>query len=229
MTGRPEYLGPVGPQVSSAGPAPAGDAAGDSAGTRGRSPRGPGRPRSPEVDRAIRRATLDLLAEESFDGLTMEAVAGRAGCGKATIYRRWASKSALVIDAVAGCRDVADGPPDTGSARCDLLAYVQAFLAYLRTSDAGRVMPALVAELSRNPELARAFRSGFISPRRARVIETLRRGVERGEVRPDVDADLVADALVAVLQHRFLVTGMAIDDDLPLRLVEMLWAGIAAP
>jgi len=189
--------------------------------------RGPGRPRSPEVDHAIRRAAIDLLAEESFDALTIEGVAARAGCGKATIYRRWPSKSALVVDAIARCRDAGYQPPDTGSAREDLLLYVQGFMHHLRTSDAGRVMPALVAELARNAELAAAFRDGFIVPRRARVHDAVRRGIERGELRPDLDAELVADSVVAILQHRFLITGMEIDEDLPRRLVDMLWNGIA--
>lgn len=189
--------------------------------------RGPGRPRSAAVDQAIRRATIDLLADESFDALTIEGVAARAGCGKATIYRRWPSKSALVVDAVASCRDDGSRPPDTGSAREDLLVYVRGFMAHLRTSDAGRVMPALVAELARNAELATAFRQGFVVPRRAQVHEAVRRGVERGELRPDVDAELVADGVVAILQHRFLITGMEIDEGLPRRLVDMLWNGIA--
>ncbi len=190
--------------------------------------RGPGRPRSPEVDQAIRRATLDLLAEESFDALTIEGVAARAGCGKATIYRRWPSKSALVVDAVASCREAGFQPPDTGSASDDLLAYVRGFVQHLRTSDAARVMPALVAELARNADLATAFREGFVAPRRARVLEAVRRGVERGEVRAGVDPEVVADAVVALLMHRFLITGMEIDDDLPERVLDILWRGIAA-
>jgi AcrR family transcriptional regulator len=190
--------------------------------------RPPGRPRSAEADRAILRATVDLLAEEGYAGVTMEGVAAKAGVGKATVYRRWPSKSALVVDAVDTCREHALQPPDTGSVREDLLAFVRGFMHHLRTSDAGRVMPALVAELARSPELASAFREGFVQPRRAKVLEAVRRGVERGEVREGVDAELVADAVVALLQHRFLVTGMEIDDDLPERLLDMLWRGIAA-
>ena len=190
--------------------------------------RPPGRPRSADADRAILRATVDLLADEGYAGVTMEGVAAKAGVGKATVYRRWPSKSALVVDAISACRDVGWQPPDTGSARDDLLAFVRGFGDVLRSSDAGRVMPALVAELARSPELAATFRDGFVQPRRARVLEAVGRGVERGEVRPDVDAELVADAVVALLQHRFLVTEMEIDDDLPERLLDMLWRGIAA-
>ncbi len=189
--------------------------------------RPPGRPRSADADRAILRATVDLLAEEGYAGVTMEGVAAKAGVGKATVYRRWPSKSSLVVDAVTACRESGGQPPDTGSAREDLLAFVRAFRDHLRTSDAGRVMPALIAEMLRSPELAATFREGFVLPRRARVLEAVRRGVERGEVRADVDPELVADAVVALLQHRFLVTGMEIDDDLPERLLDMLWRGIA--
>lgn len=190
--------------------------------------RAPGRPRSADADRAILRATVDLLAEEGYGGVTMEGVASRAGVGKATVYRRWPSKSALVVDAVTACRESGCPPPDSGSVREDLLVFVQAFRDHLRTSDAGRVMPALVAELAHNPELAATFRDGFVQPRRARVLEAVRRGIERGEVRPDIDAELIADGVVAILQYRFLVTGMEIDDDLPERVVDTLWRGIAA-
>ncbi|HJV09624.1 MAG TPA: TetR/AcrR family transcriptional regulator [Acidimicrobiales bacterium] len=191
--------------------------------------RPPGRPRSPEADRAILRATVDLLADEGYGGVTMEGVATRAGVGKATVYRRWSCKSALVVDAVTACRESGVQPPDTGSTRDDLLVFVRGFMHHLRTSDAGRVMPALVAELSRNPELAAEFREGFVQPRRAKVLAAVRRGVERGEVRAGVDAELVADGVVALLMHRFLVTGMEIDDDLPERVADMLWRGIARP
>jgi AcrR family transcriptional regulator len=190
-------------------------------------PRPPGRPRSAEADRAILRATVDLLADEGYGGMTMEGVACRAGVGKATVYRRWASKSALVVDAISACKENGFCPPDTGSAREDLLAFVRGFMNLLRSSDAGRVMPALVAELARHTELAEAFRDGFIQPRRARVLEAVRRGIDRGEVRPDVDPELVADGVVALLMHRFLITGMEIDDDLPERVLELLWRGIA--
>jgi AcrR family transcriptional regulator len=189
--------------------------------------RPPGRPRSAEADRAILRAAVDLLADEGYGGVTMEGVASRAGVGKATVYRRWPCKSALVVDAVTACRESGSQPPDTGSIRGDLLVFVRGFMHHLRTSDAGRVMPALVAELSRNPELAAEFRETFLQPRRAKVLEAVRRGVARGEVRSGVDAELVADGVVALLMHRFLVTGMEIDDELPERVVDILWSGIA--
>jgi AcrR family transcriptional regulator len=191
-------------------------------------PRAPGRPRSAEVDLAIRRATIDLLAEESYDALSMEAVASRAGCGKAAIYRRWPSKSALVVDAIAACKVQGFQFAETGSTRDDLVRYVQAVVRTQRTSDVGRVMPALVAELARNAELAESFRAGLIRPRRAIVREMLERGVARGELRADVDLDLVADTLASVIQYRLLITGQEVDEGLPERLIDLVWQGAAA-
>ena len=190
--------------------------------------RGPGRPRSTELDRSIRRAAIDLLAEEGYGGLTMEGVAARAACGKATIYRRWPSKSALVIEAINVCCTESAPIPDTGSARGDLLAFISSMVTVMRESDAGRVMPALVAELPRSPELAETFRLHFVQPRRALLIDRLQRGVDRGELRPEADLELVADASVALLQHRLLVTGMTIDVGLPGRIVDLLWRGVAS-
>jgi hypothetical protein len=129
---------------------------------------------------------------------------------------------------MSACRESGFCPPDTGSARDDLQVFVRGFMHTVRTSDAGRVMPAIVAELVRNPELAAAFREGFVQPRRARVLEAVRRGIDRGEVRPDVDPELVADGVVALLMHRFLITGMEIDDALPERVLDLLWRGIVA-
>jgi AcrR family transcriptional regulator len=189
--------------------------------------RAPGRPRNPEVDRAIRRAALDLLAEESFDGLSIEAVATRAGCGKAAIYRRWPSKSALVVDAVAACKDEGFQLPDTGSTREDLLLYVRGMVRYQRTSEVGRIMPAVFAELARNAEFAASFRKGLVQPRRALVLEMLRRGVARGELRADADLEIAADAMASIFHYRTFFTGQDIDDDMPERVVDLLWRGVA--
>jgi AcrR family transcriptional regulator len=189
--------------------------------------RAPGRPRNPEVDRAIRRAALDLLAEESYDGLSIEAVAARAGCGKAAIYRRWPSKAALVVDAVGACKDQGFQLPDTGSTREDLLRYVENMVRFLRTSDVGRIMPAMLAELARNPEFAASYRQELVQPRRALVRVMLQRGVDRGELRPDVDLDIVADAMASVFHYRLFFNGQEIDEGMPERVVDLLWRGVA--
>ena len=187
-----------------------------------------GRPRRPEADRAILAAVVDLLAEHGYRGVTMEGVAQTAGVGKATVYRRWPSKSAMVVDAIRACADESCPIPDTGATRDDLVLFLAGLADALRSSDAGRTLPALVFELAREPELALAFREGFLAQRRSLLLDALRRGIQRGELRPDLDLDVVADALAGVLHLRLLVTGAPIEDDLPGRVVDLLWGGMAA-
>jgi len=187
----------------------------------------PGRPRSAEVDRAIVAATIGLLAEEGYAGLSMEGVAARAGVGKTTIYRRWPCKSDLVVHSLQCVPDEQEPAPDTGRVHDDLVFFMRRTVDKLCGSEAGRIMPGLLVELARNPELAQTFRQGFIEPRRALVADALRRAIDRGQVRADVDLDLVVDVTVAVFQYRLMVTGMAIDDDLPDRLAHLLVDGIA--
>jgi hypothetical protein len=97
----------------------------------------------------------------------------------------------------------------------------------MRRSDAGRIMPGILVELARNPELAQAFRQGFVEPRRASMVKALRRAIDRGEIRPEIDVDLVVDVTVGVFQHRLMVTGMVIDDDMPERLADLVLEGIS--
>jgi AcrR family transcriptional regulator len=160
----------------------------------------------------------------------MEGVATRAGVGKATVYRRWPSKSALVVDGIrAFCREHGAQPaPDTGNVHDDLLLCVRGVVSTYQRSEAGRVLPGLVNELHRNPELAEAFRGGFLEERRAVVREIVRRGIDRGELRADLDLDLVLDAIAAFVHYRLLITAMPIDHDLPERVVDLLWRGAAA-
>src|SRR5215510_9682095 len=114
-----------------------------------------GRPRSEEAHRAILEATLALLIEVGYSGLTVEGVAQRAGVGKATIYRRWPSKLPLVIEAFRQLPGLEEA--DTG----DLASGVEHMLrSYLRTYHAtplGAVVPSLAGELPHNPELMELF------------------------------------------------------------------------
>jgi len=221
-------MAPTGTVPPVSEPVPADDALTDVDAVTPCCDRAPGRPRSVEADRAILAATVELLACEGYAGLSMEGVAARAGVGKATVYRRWPSKTDLVVHALRCVTAKREMVPDTGTVRGDLVAYLTHMLHKVRGSEAGRIMPGLLAELSRNPELAAAFRQGFVEPRRAEVAGALRRGIERGELRPDFDVDLVVDLGSAVFHHRMMLTGMPIDDGLPERLADLLLRGIAA-
>jgi AcrR family transcriptional regulator len=187
---------------------------------------GPGRPRSEACDRAIETAALDLLVEEGFGGMTMEGIAGRAGVGKATLYRRWDAKADLVVDAVI--RRCAEHvvSPDTGTLRGDLLELYRALLGKFRQD--GPVMEAFVAEQARHPELGKAFRSAFLEERRAAMREVVTRGAARGELAADADIDLLSDVGAAIMWHRLAVTGAPLGDDLPQRLVDQFFPAATA-
>ena len=164
-----------------------------------------GRPRDPEVDRAILDASLVELRESGFGGFSVDAVAARAGVGKATIYRRWSAKEELVLAAAETL--LADVPvPDTGSARADLLVLASGMAAKLASETMGCLAADLAAESARNPE-ARALLARFATARRKPALAAVRRGVERGELRADVDPETVVDAVVGPVFYRSRISG----------------------
>jgi AcrR family transcriptional regulator len=188
--------------------------------------RRPGRPRSPEAHAAILRAAVELVAADGLHALSMEAIAARAGVGKATIYRRWKTKEDLVAEAL---RSVARTPeiPDTGSVRGDLAAAAQAAVGRLST-DAFRVLPKLLAEGGDDPALRAAVDEALLAPRREGFATILRRGIERGELREDLDVDLVTDILLGPIITKLMTSGGAPKNfaSLPVRVYDTLEAGI---
>jgi AcrR family transcriptional regulator len=173
--------------------------------------RAPGRPRSAEADDAILEAAIELFAETGFDGLTVEAVAARAGVGKATVYRRYSCKVELVAAACRASADLGSESPDTGSLRTDLRALLDTLVRVLTSSPVGRVMPMLLADKARIPELAAEQRT-LVHEKRRRHRAVIERAVARGELRTDVDPELVIDALVGPVFYRFLVSGAPLDE-----------------
>lgn len=159
-----------------------------------------GRPRSPEAHAAILRAALTLAARDGLRALTMEGVAREAGVGKATVYRRWSSKAALLADAL---REVATPlqRPETGTARGDYLALVAA----QRSGTDGRALARLTVDAAEDPELLAAVREVVSEPRRAVVRALLRDGIARGELRDDLDVDLAVDVLIGPGAYRALL------------------------
>jgi AcrR family transcriptional regulator len=185
-----------------------------------------GRPREHRADTAILRATLELIAAHGVSDLRMDDVAQRARVGKATIYRRYASKDELVTAAVAALvREI--GTPDTGSTRGDLLALMEAAVEVYSGSVEAGVMPALVDAMSRDAQLARFVREGFLAERRAALRVVLERGTARGDLRSDLDLELALDVLGGPLFYRLLVTGGPIDQALANGVVELILRGFA--
>lgn len=173
--------------------------------------RRPGRPRSPECDRAILEAALEEYAERGFDGMSVDAVATRAGVSKATIYRRYPSKVELVMAAAYVVADDIAPKPDTGSLRGDLLAMLTNLSRLMNHSVLGKTVRQVVADAARHPDLA-ATHEEFVQARRQRTIAVFERGMARGELRPDLDPELAADILAGPLFYRHMVSRMPIDE-----------------
>ena len=181
----------------------------------------PGRPRSARADEAIIEAVLDLLADGTpAESLSIEAVAAKAGVGKATIYRRWANKEGLLVDAVASLKG--ELPRLAGeSVRDDLIALLR---------PVGTPSHTRAGKLHRSPELYRCFQK-ITEPRRELMRQVLRRGIDRGELRADLDLELVLVILVGpVVAQSILAWPPAVHQrNLPERLVDAVWPALAAP
>ncbi|GHJ55295.1 TetR/AcrR family transcriptional regulator [Micromonospora chersina] len=191
-------------------------------------PRSPGRPRSVRADEAIIEATLDLLAEGStIEALSIEAIAARAGVGKATIYRRWSGKDALLMDALRRLKGVPPQPAGH-SVRDDLVLLVGA-VGHNVDPRAARIMPCLVPEVNRSPDHFQLYQN-IIEPRRKLMREVLRRGVDSGELRADLDIELAMALLSGpMLIQRVLRWHPELDERiLPERVVDSVLEGLRA-
>jgi AcrR family transcriptional regulator len=194
--------------------------------------RGPGRPRSERAHQAILRATIELLLEQGFAEMSVEGVASRAGVGKATIYRRWPSKADLVAEAVGRLSHKVLDPVDTGSVRGDLLALAEQMFRTQEAGEVTQIMLKLMSERVRYPELQEAFVRRVAGPRRQVVVDVIQRGVERGELRPDVDVELLTDLLIGVTVYRSMMAAKRptrIGRKELERVIDMVFEGVAAP
>jgi AcrR family transcriptional regulator len=186
--------------------------------------RAPGRPRDARRDEAILTATLEILQELGYAGLTIEGVAARAGVGRPTVYRRWPSKPALVVAALVQDSRLAFPVRNTGSLRRDLIA-IQRHQAALMSSPANRrVTAGLVADLATDPELGEKYVNEYLVPRRDAVWQVLQRGVERGELDPDTDFALVYELLTGPLFMRSVVWGQPLPPHVAEQTVDVVMA-----
>jgi AcrR family transcriptional regulator len=186
-----------------------------------------GRPRDMRVDRTILEATLELIAERGVYEFRTDDVAARAGVGKGAIYRRYRSKDDLVTAAIAASVSEEIAVPDTGSTRADLLVLMRDAVDLYRRGSAARLMSNLLAAMAQRPELARSVKDGFLAGRRAALADVLRRGVERGDLRPDLDIALALDVLGGPLFYRLLVTGEPMDDRFAESVADLILRGFA--
>jgi AcrR family transcriptional regulator len=166
--------------------------------------RPPGRPRSEHARVAILRGTLQLLEQKGFPNLTIEDVAAKANVGKATVYRWWPNKAALIADAFASSATRKLHFPDTGSVFSDMSRQMTQLVKIFR-SRRGRIVSAILSGGQTDRELISAFRERFLKPRRQEAYATLRRAIARGELRADQDLDLLLDSLYGPIYMRFLI------------------------
>jgi AcrR family transcriptional regulator len=187
--------------------------------------RRPGRPRDVRAGAAIIDAAVEVLADKGPGGFTVDAVAARAGCGKATIYRRWPSRAALLLD-TAHHMGLEPGDIDTGSLRDDLIAMLTELGTKMRDTASGRILPGVIAEASVQPEM-RAVLAAFIDDRRERPRALLARGVERGELPAGTDLELLLDLLGGTVIYRELIACRPTDHAYNTRLVDQVLAGLS--
>lgn len=194
-------------------------------------PRRPGRPRNLEADRAIVSAALEILADEGYHRLTIEAVAAQAGVGKATVYRRWPGKHELVSDALGSLNEgMPQMPPASLPTRERALLLMEHACRKDPLSLPGRILPRMLAYRVSHPELFDMYVARVLEPRRERLRQVLRDGIERGEVRPDLDVALAAMALTAppLLMTMSMPVGAALPPGTVHRLADLVWPGIEA-
>ncbi|WP_326944129.1 TetR/AcrR family transcriptional regulator [Amycolatopsis sp. NBC_01307] len=182
----------------------------------------------PEVTQAITDAVLHELAEQGYGRLSMEAVAKRAGVGKSALYRRWTSKHEMITAVVAEFSVSRAVLEDTGSLRGDLRVTLQAMIDWLTHPVFSRILPDLVAEGARNPEMAESARTSIGGPRRDRAEVMLRRALDRGELRADLDVEMAMDVLGAPIYWRMVVRRAPVEPDYLDRLVEYVLRALGA-
>lgn len=174
-------------------------------------------------------AALELVQEKGYPALTMEGLAARAGVAKTTVYRSWPGKAAVVMDAVFVESDPRLGFPDTGSAREDLRRQMAQVAELFAEPSFAAPFVGLLAESQHDASLAEALHQWLITARRAGAGEVLRRGVARGELRPDLDVGLAIDALYGAIYYRLLVSHQPLSAEYARAVVDAVFAGLSAP
>jgi AcrR family transcriptional regulator len=188
-----------------------------------------GRPRSERARTAILAAAGELMLEGGMAATTMEAIAGRAGVSKATIYKWWPSRGAVALDGFLNQVQDTVNVPDGVSIAEAMRIQLRALVAIFRDTSAGPLMRALVAQAVAEPDIADALREHWLEPRRAVTVSALRAAIGSGELRADTDVAAAADQLFGPIYHRLFFGHDPLDDGLGDTLVDQLIRGIGAP
>lgn len=160
-----------------------------------------GRPRDERIDDDITAAALEVLADGGFDRFSVETVAQRAGVAKTTVYRRFPSREELIVGALARLNDDLPAVPRSGSVRRQLIDVLEAIRQRTPNSAKGRVLMHAVGEGAKEPELARLVHERVLAPRKQVIRDIIALGVESGELRPDIDPDVIIPVLVGPILY----------------------------
>lgn len=192
-----------------------------------RTSRRPGRPRSDEARQAILESTLALLKETGFNDLSVEGIAARAGVGKATVYRWWPNKAALVIEAFLQIVGPELRFPKGDSVR-DTIQQQMRRVTKLWRGEVGAVLASIIGAGQSQPEMLEAIRKNWVEPRRAEARALIQKAQMKGEIRADIPADTMLDILYGAFYFRLLVGHAAADQALVDAIFEIANHGIRA-
>ena len=185
-----------------------------------------GRPRDRGADDRILLAAFKQLVRVGYGGLSMEAVAAEAGVAKTTVYRRYPAKRDLVVAALGEETPFPSVPADLPAHEA-LERFIRQAITMLIDSGAARILGSLLVEDQREPGLLDVFRQRILGPRREMVLAMLRRGIERGEIRPDIDPLVVTEMVAGAVFGHHVILGLPTTDDWVDSLVDHIWAAIA--
>ena len=186
---------------------------------------GRGRPRCEEAHKKILKAAYELLDELGFMDLTIEGVAARAEVGKPTIYRRWKTKAQLAMDAFLSGVSPEIAFPDTGSVEEDFREQMNKIVKLMNSSK-GEILASVVGSGQADKELIETFREHWLLPRREDAKRIFQRGVERGELRDDVDAELAIDILYSPLFYRLLLKHLPLSETFVDEIIDVVFKGL---
>jgi AcrR family transcriptional regulator len=189
--------------------------------------RAPGRPRSEKARKAVIRSTLALLERVGFNELSIESVAAQAGVGKATVYRWWRNKAELVIDAFVSAVGRELRFPSAGSVLESIHEQMKRWAPIFR-SPLGQIVVTVIGAGQSEPEILDAFRAHWVEPRRVEARRLLRQAMKDGEIRADLDPDMVLDLLYGPLYLRLLLKHAPLDEDFVNRVFAVVSPALAA-
>jgi AcrR family transcriptional regulator len=180
--------------------------------------------RGEHVRQTVLAAAFEELAANGFDGATVAGIAKRSGVHETTVYRRWVTRENLLVAALLDRSADAIPAADTGSTREDLLAMVRGVIAYVGSAEGTAVLRAALIPVD---DAYGDARDAFWARRLEALSPVVTRGIERGDLRADIDTRLLLEMLVAPIHGRLLLTGEPVDDDVAERLVNQVLTGVA--